>query len=133
MLCADMHSLHCICSLYVWPEVLCNVRHATSFLFDLMAKPDTSDMNEGCRLCIALMCMRNYLLLGPATFALGVTGFAPLQCDLSVVVKLQAASSLFTQTEDSSTDRQPARAASARRSRACLPCAWFGGQVPACA
>ena len=29
-------------------------------------------------------------------YTLGVTGFAPLQCDLSVLVKLQAVSSLFT-------------------------------------
>ena len=28
----------------------------------------------------------------------GVTGFAPLKCDLSVLVKMQAASPLFTQT-----------------------------------
>ena len=34
-----------------------------------------------------------------------------------------------TQTEDSSTYRQPARATSARWSRACLPCAWLCGQV----
>jgi len=62
----------------------------------LIAEADTSDMTVGCRLCVALMYMRDYLLLGLATIALGVTGFAPLQCDLSVVVKLQAAPSLFT-------------------------------------
>ncbi len=50
-------------------------------------------------------------------------GLAPLKCDLSVLVRIQAASSVFTQTEDSSTCRQPKRAASARRSQACLPCA----------
>ncbi len=62
----------------------------------MIAEADTSDMTVGCRLCVALMYMRDYLLLGLATIALGVTGFAPLQCDLSVVVKLQAAPSLFT-------------------------------------
>ncbi len=36
------------------------------------------------------------MLLGLATIALGVTGLAPLQCDLSVLVKLRAASSLLT-------------------------------------
>jgi len=49
--------------------------------------------DAGCVLqCIHV---HNYLLLGLAIIALGVTGFAPLQCDLSVLVKLQAASSLF--------------------------------------
>jgi hypothetical protein len=67
--------------------------HATAFLFGLIVEPDTNDMNVGCRLCIHV---HNYLLLGLATIALGVMGFAPLQCDLSVLVKLQAASSLFT-------------------------------------
>ena len=33
------------------------------------------------------------LLLGPATITLSVTGFDPLQCDFSVLVSLQAASS----------------------------------------
>ena len=42
-------------------------------------------------------------------------------------------SPLFTQTKDSSTLRQPERAASACWPRACLPYAWFCGQVPACA
>ena len=40
-----------------------------------------------------------------------------------------------TQTEDSSTYRKPVRATSARRSRACRPCAWFCGHdlhVPDC-
>ncbi len=48
--------------------------------------------------CCVLQCVyvHNSLLLGLATIALGITGFAPLQCDLSVLVKLQAASSLFT-------------------------------------
>jgi len=32
------------------------------------------------------------MLLGNATTALGVTGFAPLDCDLSVLIKIQAAS-----------------------------------------
>jgi len=39
------------------------------------------------------MCMSHYLL--PLPWAL--RELAPLQCDLSVLVKLQAASSLFTQ------------------------------------
>ena len=47
--------------------------------------------------------VRGSLLLGLA-ITLGVTGFGPLQCDLSVLVSLQAASS-HTQTEDSSTYR----------------------------
>ena len=48
--------------------------------------------------CCVLQCVyvHNSLRLGLATIALGITGFAPLQCDLSVLVKLQAASSLFT-------------------------------------
>jgi len=99
----------------------------------LIAEPDIGHMNvePGCMLqCI--MCTSHYMLLGLATIALGVTGFAPLKFDRSVLVKLQAASSLFTQTEDSSTYRQPTRAASVRRPRA-LPCAWLCGQVPACA
>ena len=33
---------------------------------------------------------------GTSHYTLGITGFAPLQCNLSVLVKLQAASSLFT-------------------------------------
>ncbi len=41
----------------------------------------------------AFMCMSHYLL--PLPWAL--RELAPLQCDLSVLVKLQAASSLFTQ------------------------------------
>ena len=46
---------------------------------------------------------------------LGVTGFAPLQCDLSVLVKLQAASSLLihrlrTQAHTDSQQEQPQRA-----------------------
>ena len=32
------------------------------------------------------------MLLGNATIALGVAGFAPLECDLSVLIKMQAAS-----------------------------------------
>jgi hypothetical protein len=58
--------------------------------------------DAGCVLqCIYV---RKPLLLGLATIALGVTGFAPLQCDLSVLVKLQAFT-FHTQTEDSSTYR----------------------------
>ena len=63
--------------------------------------------NAGC----VVQCI-HYLLLGVSTIALGVMGLAPLQCDLSVLVKLQAASSFSThKSEDSSTYRQPARAA----------------------
>ena len=40
--------------------------------------------------------MHGSLLLGPATITLSVMGFDPLQCDLSVLVTLQAAS-LHTQ------------------------------------
>ena len=47
--------------------------------------------------------VRGSLLLGLA-IAPGVTGFGPLQCDLSVLVSLQAAAA-HTQTEDSSTYR----------------------------
>ena len=42
----------------------------------------------------AFVCIAACLLT--SHYTLGVTGFAPLQCDLSVLVKLQAASSLFT-------------------------------------
>jgi len=73
--------------------------------------------------CNAVMYTSHYMLLGLAAIALGITGFDLLRFNLSVLVNLQAASSIFTQTEDSSTFRPPTRAASARRSRACLPCA----------
>ena len=57
--------------------------------------------------CFAFLYTSHYRLLGLATVALGVAGFASSRCDLSVLVKLQAASSIFTQTEDFSTFRQP--------------------------
>ena len=44
------------------------------------------------------------LLLELADATLGISGFGPLQYDLSVLVSLQAASS-HAQTEDSSTHR----------------------------
>lgn len=47
--------------------------------------------------CNAFVCMSHYLLLGFPTISSGITGFAPLQCRLSVLVKLQAAALLFTQ------------------------------------
>ena len=53
-----------------------------------------------------------FMLLGLATIALGAMRFAPWRC--TVLVKIQAASPLFTQTEDSSTCRQPGRAVSER-------------------
>ena len=49
------------------------------------------------------------------TIALGIMWFAPSNCDLSILVRLHAASSTLAQTEDSSTFRQPTRAASARQ------------------
>ena len=45
--------------------------------------------------CNAFVCTSHYML-GIATIALGVAGFAPLTCNLSVLVKVQAASSLFS-------------------------------------
>ena len=63
---------------------------ANAFPFSLIVEPGTNDMNVGCRLCDAFM----YLTVAFVTChsTLCVTGFAPLQCDLSMVVKLQAAS-----------------------------------------
>ena len=59
------------------------------------------------------------LLLGLA-ITLGVTGFGPLQCDLSVLVSLQAASS-HTQTEDSAhTDSQREQLQCAGHEPVCL-------------
>ena len=39
--------------------------------------------------------VHDFLLLGLATVTVGLTAFAVLQCELSVLVKLQAASHLF--------------------------------------
>ena len=44
--------------------------------------------------CNAFMCSCHYMLLGNATIALGVTGCAPSECDLSVLIKIHAASHL---------------------------------------
>jgi len=89
------------------------------FPFGLMVEPGTNDMNVGCRLCIA---MHFSLLLGLATIALGVTGFAPLQCDLSVLDKLQAASSLFSHRlrTQPHTDRQQEQLQRAGHEPVCL-------------
>ena len=75
------------------------------------------------------------LPLGLATITLSVTlGIRPFAMQPFCASQVTGAFFSFrTQTEDSSTYRKPETAASARRSRACLPCAWFCGQVPACA
>jgi len=71
MLCANMHSMPCIHSLHISHQVICDVSHATSFLFDLIAEQDTSHMHVGILQC-------TYVLLGLATIALGVTGVCPI-------------------------------------------------------
>ena len=48
-------------------------------------------------------------------------------------IMISASAGVCVEVIHNKTARQPDRAASARRSRACLPCAWFCGQVPACA
>ena len=108
--------------------------YVMSVMLPLIVEPDVGHMNigPGCMLQ-RIYVHKSLMLSGLATIALGIMGLAPLKCDLFVLVKIQAAFPLFTQTEDSSTCRQPRRADSARRSRACLPCAWFCAQVPACA
>ena len=64
-----------------------------------------------------------------ACFYPGRFGGAPMQCDLSVLVTMQAAfpSLSHARTSSWSIHKSTAnnhRTASARRSRACLPCAW---------
>ncbi len=94
--------------------------HITSYVISVMlpcscllVEPDFGYTNVGPG-CV-LLCIYN--------IAPGIAGFTPSRCDLSVLVKLQAASSICTQTGDFSMFRQPTRAASACQSRACLPCA----------
>ena len=115
-----MHTLRCILSL--WFHIMSHVMSVIVPCSCLLVVTQVLDQ-VACR--TACMHTSLYMLLGLklATIALGIAGFAPSRCDLSVLIKLQAASSIFTQTEDSSTFRPPTRAASARRSRACLPCA----------
>ncbi len=88
-----------------------------------------------CLSCASLMmfmasaqwCMRDCLLFTTLCFCPRRSGDAPMQCDLSLLVTLQAA--LF-HTKASSrrafriTSQQPQNTTQASRSRACLPCAW---------
>ena len=70
--------------------------------------------------------MSHCLLLGLVIFALGMLGMAPMQCDLSVLVILQAAFIPHTQTSDCNLQfngRPTNDTASKRRPQACLPCA----------
>ena len=94
--------------------------HITSYVISVMlpcscllVEPGFGYTNVGPG-CV-LLCIYN--------IAPSIAGFTPSRCDLSVLVKLQAASSIVTQTGDFSMFRQPTRAASACQSRACLPCA----------
>ena len=66
---------------------------ATAFPFGLIVE---DDMHVRCSLYIAVHLCAWLLAFVTSHYTLGVTGFAPLHCDLSVLVKLQAASSLFT-------------------------------------
>ena len=63
--------------------------------------------------------------MGLVTFALGMLGMAPMQCNLSVLVTLQAAFIPHTQTSDCNVQfngRPTKNTALERRARACLPC-----------
>ena len=65
----------------------------------LVGERDAGHINVGYVLqCIGVH--KSLHAFGIAPIALGVAGFAPLTCNLSVLVKVQAASSLFSQTED---------------------------------
>jgi len=121
-----------VCAAYI-PYTFHTMSYVMSVMLpcsSLILEPDVGHMN------VKPDCMLQCIYVHKSIHALGTCHYCPRRyrvCDLFVLVKLQAAFSLFTQTEDSSPYRQPTRAASARRSRACLPCAWLCGQVPACA
>ena len=63
-----------------------------------------------------------YMLLGACQYCPRHCGVRPIKMQ-PFCASQQAASIIFTETGDFSTFRQPTKAASARRSRACLPCA----------
>jgi hypothetical protein len=90
-----MHSLRCIHNLYILHQVLCDVSHATLFLFefDSRARYRWHEFGMQAVYCNAFMCKSNCLLLGLAM------GLAPLQCVVSVLVNLQAASSHNLQSQ----------------------------------
>ncbi len=90
-----MHSLRCIHNLYILHQVLCDVSHATLFLFefDSRARYRWHEFGMQAVYCNAFMCKSNCLLLGLAM------RLAPLQCILSVLVNLQAASSHNLQSQ----------------------------------
>ncbi len=75
-----------------------------------------NDMNAVTETYQHIKCMHKCLLLLLPTTALVVLGLPPLQCGLSVLVRLQAADHFNAQNKDSSKFKQPAREASARQS-----------------
>ncbi len=73
----------------------------------LTVEPDVGHMN------VAPGCMLQYIYVHKSLHAFGTChycprryGARPIKCDFSVLVEIHAASSLFKQTEDSSTCRQ---------------------------
>ncbi len=60
---------------YISHQVMCDVSHATPFLFDLIAEPDTSDMNVECRLRSA---MHSLLAFGSFHYCPGCYGPRPI-------------------------------------------------------
>ncbi len=108
MLRVVLHSLRCIHSLCTSHFVTCDVSHDILVLFGQGARNKVI-------CCNAFMCSCHHMLLGNATIALGVMGFAPLECDLSVLIKMQAASPpcshrLGTQAHSDSQTEQLQRA-----------------------
>ena len=111
---------------------------AAAFPLGFILEPGKHGLKVECKLCIATYIASVYIFplpVGLATMTLSVTlGDRPFA--MRPFCASQVTGGLFTfgtQSEESSRYRKPETAASARRSRACLPCAWFCGQVPACA
>ena len=98
-------------------HVTCDVSHSTLF------------MSVSCHTSVGPGCMSHCMYAHKSLHAFRACHHCPRHCRVRpskmrpFCASQQAASSTFTQTGDLSTFRQPTRAASARRSRACLPCA----------
>ncbi len=136
LLCSSCSVICCVLICTVCAAYTVYAFHTMSHVMSVMIPWSYLSQMHETRSCVAMhlcahviTCFWELPLHSPRRYGVRPIGMRPFCDDQDT----GGFSPLFTQTEDSSTLRQPDRAASARRSRACLPCAWFCGLVPACA
>jgi len=117
LLCSSCSVVCCLLICTVCAAYIAYAFHTISHVMSVMIPWSSLSQVLETRSYVAMhLCSCHHMLLGKATIiALGVTGFAPLECDLSVLIKIQAASPpcshrLRTQAHSDSQTEQLQRA-----------------------